>query len=563
MERLTIPKILSESCEKYKNEIALSYVNGDPITYEEMCKRVNELADFLRSKGISKGDKVAILSENQPNWGISYFATVSVGAIAVPIMTEFHSTQVHHILRHSESKAIFISQKLYNKIEGTEFEDLNIRIIIDDLTFIAPESNLHSLKDLVNSGRAEIIRMREAAKKIIGITPEEIKEEDLAQIIYTSGTTGHSKGVMLTHKNIVANVESVLGFVSIGPGEKMLSILPLFHTIESTLGLLTPLKCGASVYYVDKPPTAGVLLPALKKVKPSVMVSVPLIIEKIFKMKVLPEIKKSAVVRNLYKIPTVRKKIHKKAGHKLNETFGGNLRMFCIGGAALAGDVEKFLREAGFPYAVGYGLTETSPLATGTDNFKTRYSSAGKAIPNVQIKIDNPDPATGEGEVLIKGPNVMKGYYKDPEMTAEVFTGDGWFRSGDLGVIDKDGYLFIKGRSKNVIVGSNGKNIYPEEVEAIINSYDYVEESLVFENNGKLWAKVHLNYDMIDERLSLKKLTESEARKKINDLMNQIHEYVNDKVSSFSRLTKILEQIEPFEKTPTKKIKRFLYGKGE
>ena len=561
MEKQTLPVLLSEACKKYKDNIALSYVNGDPITYGDLYNRVNEVAEFLKKKGIAKDDKVALLSENQPNWGITYFAITSIGAIAVPIMTEFHETQVHHILRHSECKAIFVSKKLFAKVEGAEFEDLTIRIILDDFTYIQPESNIEKMKDLLAEGKAEIAKLKEAALKFIGFNPD-IEEDDLALIIYTSGTTGHSKGVMLTHKNIVANVISVLGFVDLKEKDRMLSILPLFHTIESTLGLCIPIKQGASVYYVDKPPTAGVLLPAMKKVKPTVMVSVPLIIEKIYKLKIIPEIRKSSVLRNLYKVPLVRKKINKKAGKKLLSTFGGNLKMFCIGGAALAADVEAFLREAGFPYAIGYGLTETSPLCTGTNNFHTRLQSAGKAIPDVEVKIDNPDPKTGEGEVLLKGPNIMKGYYKDPELTAEVLIADGWFRSGDLGVIDKDGYLFIKGRSKNVIVGSNGKNIYPEEVEAIINSYDYVAESLVFENNGKLWAKVHLNYDLIDEKFSLMKLTESEARKRVNELMEQLHQFVNEKVSTFSRLTKLVEQTEPFEKTPTQKIKRFLYEKN-
>ena len=350
-----------------------------------MCKRVHQISDFLRKKGITKGDKVAILSENQPNWGISYFAITALGAIAVPIMTEFHETQVHHIIRHSESKAIFISRKLYPKIEETEFEYLTTRIILDDFTYIPPESNLAKIKDFIAEGRGEIIKMKEAAMKFIGVQGNEVEEDDLALIIYTSGTTGHSKGVMLTHKNVISNVNSVLGFVSLNETDRMLSILPLFHTIESTLGLVTPLKKGASVYYIDKPPTAGILLPALSKVRPTVMVSVPLIIEKIFRLKVLPEIRKSALLRNMYRIPTMRKKIHKKAGHKLGQTFGGNLKMFCIGGAALAGDVEKFLREAGFPYAIGYGLTETSPLCTGTDNFNTRFGSAGKSPPPAPI----------------------------------------------------------------------------------------------------------------------------------------------------------------------------------
>lgn len=560
MEKLTIPGMLKESCSKYANNVALSYVDGDPLTYSELCKRTNQLSEFLLKKGIQKGDKVAILSENQPNWGISYLAITSIGAIAVPIMTEFHESQVHHVLRHSESKAIFISKKLYSKIETAEFEDLTIQIMIDDLSYVSPESNVEKVKEFISEGMGEINKMKEAARKFIGAAGTDVEEDDLALIIYTSGTTGHSKGVMLTHKNIIANSISVLGFAHLHEEDRMLSILPLFHTIESTLGFVVPLSRGASVYYVDKPPTAGVLLPAMKKVKPTVMVSVPLIIEKIYKLKVIPEIKKSTVLRNLYKVPALRKKINKKAGYKLSQTFGGHLRMFCIGGAALAPDCELFLREAGFPYAIGYGLTETSPLSTGTDNLNTRLTSAGTAIPDVEIKIDDPDPETGEGEVLIKGPHVMKGYYKDPETTGQVFTKDGWFRSGDLGVVDKDGYLYIKGRSKNVIVGSNGKNIYPEEVEAIINSYDYVAESLVFENNGKLFAKVHLDYDLVDKAFSIKNLNDSEARKKINELLDNLHSFVNEKVSTFSRVAKMVEQSEPFEKTPTKKIKRFLYG---
>ncbi|MCB0753549.1 MAG: AMP-binding protein, partial [Ignavibacteriae bacterium] len=283
-------------------------------------------------------------------------------------------------------------------------------------------------------------------------------------------------------------------------------------------------------------------------------------IEKIYKMKILPEINRKALTRNLYKVPVLRKKINKVAGKKLLDTFGGDLRMFCIGGAALAPDVENFLGEAKFPYAVGYGLTETAPLVTGTDNFKVRFGAAGTVLYGMEVKIVDPDPTTNEGEVYIKGPNVMKGYYKDPENSKAVLTEDGWFKSGDLGYMDKDGYLFLRGRSKNVIIGSNGKNIYPEAIEAVINENNFVLESLVYESEKKLIARVHLNYEALDTELNLQNVNESEARKKVDEQLNLILTTVNKKVSTFSKLNKIVEQPEPFEKTPTKKIKRYLYA---
>jgi long-chain acyl-CoA synthetase len=329
--------------------------------------------------------------------------------------------------------------------------------------------------------------------------------------------------------------------------------------MESTLGLVIPFIGGASVTYLDKPPTAAVLLPALSIVRPTIMLAVPLIMEKIFRLKILPEINKKSIVRGLYKLPAIRKKLHKIAGKKLFRTFGGQLKMFCIGGASLAADVERFLKEGEFPYAIGYGLTETSPLVTGTNPALVRLRSAGKVIPNVQIKIDNPDPKTGEGEVLVKGPNVMKGYYKDPDKTKEVFDDEGWFKTGDLAVVDKDGYLFIKGRSKNVIIGSNGKNIYPEEIESIINEFPFVLESLVIEREDGLIAKIYLNHDQIDEAFKIQKLNESQAREIINKILADLLIKINDRVNTFSKVNKIIEQREPFEKTPTQKIKRYLY----
>ncbi len=559
LDKHTLLCLLNNSVAQFADRQAVSFVDQPKITYREFKAKVDEVIRFLKSEGVIAGDRVAILSENQPNWGIAYFAITTIGAIAVPIMTEFHSEEVHHIIRHSESKAIFISAKYFNKIDDLEYDSLQTRILLENFSVIPPNTKNDLLKEVIAGGKREFAKIKEAAMKFVGLIPDEVEEESLALILYTSGTTGHSKGVMLTHKNVVSDAISTLDMVYLDSNSRMLSILPLFHTIESTLGLVVPLTVGASVTYLDKPPTAAVLLPALQKVKPTVMLAVPLIIEKIYRNRILPEFNKKAIVRGLYKIPTIRKRLNKIAGKKLMQTFGGELKMFCIGGAALSADVEKFLSEAGFPYAIGYGLTETSPLVTGTGPEKVRLRTAGKPMLWMQVKIDDPDPKNGEGEILIKGPNVMKGYYKDPEKTDAVFTKDGWFKSGDLGVIDTDGYLYIKGRSKNVIIGSNGKNIYPEEIESIINEFPFVAESLVMEKGDQLVAKVYLNYEEIDKAFEIQKLGEPKARQIITKIFADLLIQANLRVNTFSRINKIFEQPEPFEKTPTQKIKRYLY----
>jgi long-chain acyl-CoA synthetase len=534
-------------------------VDSEKISYKELKCKVETVSAFLKSEGIIAGDKVAILSENQPNWGIAYFAITTIGAIAVPIMTEFHPTEVHHILRHSECKVIFISVKYFNKIDEANIDSLQTIILLEDFSVIPPETKNDLLKEVIAGGKKEFAKIKEAAMKFVGLIPDEVEEDNIALILYTSGTTGHSKGVILTHKNIVSDALATIEMVHFSTNDRMLSILPLFHTIESTLGLVLPFIVGGSIVYLDKPPTAAALLPALAKVKPTVILAVPLIIEKIYRNRVLPEFKKKFLVRSIYNIPTIRKKLNKIAGKKLMQTFGGHLRMFCIGGAALSYDVERFLKESGFPYCVGYGLTETSPLVTGSDPAGIRFRSAGKVMSGIEIKIANPDPKNGEGEVLIKGPNVMKGYYRDPEKTKEVFDENGWFKSGDLGIIDKDGYLFIKGRLKNVIICANGKNIYPEEIESIINEFPFVMESLVIPKDNQLIAKVYLNDEEINEEFKIQKLNESQTREIMNKVWNDLFEQINERVNTFSRINKLIQQPEPFEKTPTQKIKRYLY----
>jgi len=559
-DNLTLRYLLNRSTTLYRERVALSMVDGQPITYAALSDQVQSLSDFLHDRGIIMGDRVAILGENMPNWGIAYFAVTTMGAVAVPILPDFHPNEIQHIIRHSEASALFVSKRLFSKLEDVEFSLVRATILLDDFTIIPPKTKRDRLTDLLDQGSREFAKLKEAALKLAGRLHETVTDSDLAAIVYTSGTTGHSKGVMLTHGNIVSDAMAVPQFVALSKEERFLSILPLSHTYECTLGLVTPMLIGGAVYYLDRLPTAAVLLPAMAKVKPTIMLSVPLVLEKMYKIRIHPQLTSSAVRRRLYGIPIVRRQMHRIAGKKLMETFGGALRMFCIGGAPLSPDVELFLREAKFPYAIGYGLTETAPLVAGTNPGKTRYRSTGPVIPGgTQIRIENPDPVTGEGEIVIKGPTVMKGYYKDDARTATAFTSDRWFRSGDLGVFDRDGYLYIKGRLKNMILGPSGKNIYPEEIEGIINESEVVLESLVFQHQEHLVARIHLNYEELDRTVEALHLTESQVREHIRTLLDNLKKEINSRLSSFARIHKLIEQTEPFEKTPTQKIKRHLY----
>jgi long-chain acyl-CoA synthetase len=559
LQTLTLRAVLQQSASAFADRPALSAVDGPILTYSALNTNIQTVTHLLRDRGVVTGDRVALLSENRPQWGIAFFAITTMGAVAVPILPDFHTTEIHHILAHSEAKAVFVSKKLYGKLEGIELRSLTSIILLDDFALVPPQTRKEKLIDLLEEGAREFARLKERALKFVGRIPETVQEDDLASIVYTSGTTGHSKGVMLTHKNIVSDALATKCIVSIGPEDRMLSILPLAHMYECTLGLVTPILSGTAVYYLDKPPSAGVLVPAMALVKPTIMLSVPLVIEKMFKTAILPKLTGSAFSRSLYRMPFIRKRLHSLAGRKLLKTFGGALKLFCIGGAPLAPEVEQFLREAKFPYAIGYGLTETSPLIAGTGPERTKPHSTGPPLPGTEIRIDNPHPTNGEGEIIVKGPTIMKGYYKDETRTDQVMTKDGWFRTGDLGVFDKEGYLYIKGRVKNMILGPNGKNIYPEEVESVINESEIVLESLVFQRDNQIAARIHLNYEMLDRDFTKDHLTESQVRDKIQSLLENLRKQVNARLSSFSRIHHLIEQREPFEKTPTQKIKRHLY----
>jgi len=546
IENFTLPALLNRSVELYASNDVLTKVSQEPMTYQDFNTQVQNMVELLQQNGISKGDKVILLSENMPNWAVAYFSVTYFGGVIVPVLPDFHVADVHHIIRHSEAKAVFVSDKHLATIE--ELTDSNLRFVIklDDLSLIKEHNN--------RSYSSKI------AQKITPFKEKSVAEDDMAALLYTSGTTGHSKGVMLSHKNLVTNAMSAFEKVHITDKDVFLSILPLAHTLECTVGLIIPILHGASIQYIDKAPTPSVLLKAFETVKPTMMVSVPLIIEKIYKSKVLPKFTSSFIMRFLYSIFFFRKLLNKIAGKKLIKTFGGRLRFFGIGGAGISPYVEQFLIEANFPYIIGYGLTETSPLLAGSVLGKTiKKKSTGTAMAGVELKIKDKDPQTGEGEILAKSPSVMMGYYKDEKQTAEVLE-DGWFRTGDLGYIDDDGFLFISGRSKNVIIGRGGENIYPEQIEATINQNRVVLDSLVMQrDDDKLIARVHLDYEMIDKMFKANNTPDVEVKEKINNLLEEMRVDVNAQISSFSRMVKFVEQIDPFVKTPTKKIKRFLY----
>jgi len=541
---LTLPALLQQSVENYGTRPVVAFVDETPITYGEFDRLRLSVISLLEKLNIQAGDRVALLSANMPNWGITYFAIASMGAIVVPILPDFSESEINNVLTHSESKAIFVSEGLKSKIDNFQKDTLLHRILIDDFSIFETDS-----KD---------IHFEEGSKPQKKYT---ITEEDLAVIIYTSGTTGKSKGVMLTHKNISSNAVAGRGVQEINSDDRFLSVLPLSHTYENTIGFILPIICGSSIYYLKKPPTPTVLLPALKSVRPTLMLTVPLIIEKIYRNKVLPSFNKSKLTRALYAFPPLRKKFNQLAGKKLMRTFGGELKFFGIGGAKLDKTVEKFLREANFPYAIGYGLTETSPLLAGVNALNTKLQSTGPPVKDVTLKIHNPGKLTGEGEIWAKGPNVMKGYYKEPELTKEVMTEDGWFKTGDLGIIDESNYLYIRGRSKNVIIGPGGENIFPEDIESVINNFKHVAESLVIQQKGKLVAMVHFNREEIEDKYRHLKGEISEfVEVKCEELGKELHEYINARVNKFSKIQKVMLQKEEFVKTATKKIKRFLYA---
>lgn len=577
----TIPELLQRSVNDYADQPALSFVDGAPLSFSDVDFLTRRLGVGLASLGVKPGDHVAILAENMPNWGAAYLTISRIGAVIVPILPDFTSAEVVNILKHAEVQTVFVSEKQFPKLAELQQSGIVQAVLLDSLILIPRDIEL-SKDNALPSLAEHAVAAELATGNADDIAEPEIDPSSTAAIIYTSGTTGNSKGVMLSHTNIVSNVEASRQIPDIEAGQSMLSLLPLSHTYECTLGFLVPLASGACVYYLGKPPSPSVLMPALQKIRPHLMLSVPLFIEKIFRARVLPQLTGSFVMRMMYRIRPIQKVLHKAAGRKVYALFGGRLHFFGVGGAALAPDVELFLRDAGFPYAIGYGLTETSPLVAGSGPKHTVFKAIGPVLDRVQVRLDMAAGGdSDEGEVQVLGPNVMLGYYKDQEYTREVFTEDGWFRTGDIGYLDSNGVLSIRGRIKNMILGSSGENIYPEQIEAVINEKPYIEESLVTQQDDKLVAMVYLNYEALLEHVAamrgnikdwhseiqdnIKDSSEqikagvSKFKQDIDAYLNETRKKVNDELSVFSRIAAVIPRDEPFEKTPTMKIKRYLY----
>ncbi len=530
----TLHKVFDYATTNYAKNTAYQFVDGgQKYTYAEFRTKVERLSQRLSRFGIKHGDRVAILSQNMPNWVVAFFAATAYGRIAVPMLPDSSENEVSNILTHSESKVLFISRRLMGKL-GEECRN-RLTLVIDIETF-------------------EFLKKDKEDFKCNGWVKDP-QPDDLACIIYTSGTTGKAKGVMLSHRNICHNLAASFKAQPAFKKDRFLSILPAAHAYEMNVSTLYSFYVGATCYSLQKPAAPAILLPAMKKVRPTIICSVPLIIEKVVKNSVFPTIQKSRVLSWAdKKIPRV---LHWFIGRRMVNTFGGKLKFFGVGGAKVDSQVETFLKECHFPYAIGYGLTETAPLVCNlmVNTRKKPVGSIGPAAYKVEIRLDNVNPANGEGEMVVRGDNVMLGYYKDPERTLQVLDDEGWFHTNDVAYMDEKGFYYIKGRLNNTILGPSGENIYPEEIEQVINNIEGVEESLVMERDGKLVALVKFQDNVLDwdQAAEDKWLQDLDTRKKA------ILDWVNKKVGKHAKIGEVDAMKEPFEKTATQKIRRFKY----
>ena len=560
LTQYTLDVFFEKVIEKYPTRPSLALVGDQPFTYSEFAAKINSLKIRLNELGIRQHDKFALLGSSSPNWAVAFMAITTMGAVAVPILEEFPETDIDHIIKHSEAVGIFISENLYENLNLSSLSGLKSIIKLNDFSSLSEISKVKSniweqLLDLPGKIIKSFDKQQPNTKTL------KIQEEDLAEILYTSGTTGHSKGVMLTHKNLVSNLfegPDLLGVIN--EQSVILSILPLAHAFGSTSAFLSIIRHGASIYYLNKPPSPKILVDAMQLVKPTIMGAVPLVFEKIYHKQVLPMIAKKRLLRLLSKTTLTKNFLYKLIGKKVNKLLGGRLDCVIIGGASFSPEVETFMKEGGIPYCCGYGLSECSPLVTFSTMQEQKIGSPGHAISDVLIKIIEIDKGSGIGEICIKGPNVMKGYYKNDELTSKSFTDDGWFITGDKGYLDEDGFIFITGRSKNVIVGSSGENIYPEVIESKLEESIFVEETIVYQSDKHLVARVYPNYGYIE---TLKNEKDDNAiASDIMEILENIRHEVNAKLPNFSKISKIIEQTSPFIKTPTNKIKRAEYVEG-
>ena len=549
MEFTSVNKIFEESFRKNWDRPAISNYQGITLHYHDVAYRIEKMHIMFEHCGLQKGDKVAICSRNQANWAVAFLSAMTYGAVPVPLLHEFKSSNIHHLVNHSEAKILFVDDVIWEGLSETEMPDL--QAIIQVNTF-----------KLLYSANEQIVEAREHLNELFGKKyPEaftsddmhyyEDSAEELAVINYTSGTSGFSKGVMVPYRAICSNLEFAKKVL---PGldnkKSVVSMLPSAHMYGLMFELLYELSVGAHVHFLSRVPSPKIIMQALAEVKPYVIIAVPLVIEKIYKTKVKPILEKEGI-KVLMKLPVLNQVVYNKIREELVKAFGGEFYEVIIGGAAFNKEVEAFFKKMNFPFTVGYGMTECAPIIAYDDWTVEKLNSCGKAVNNMEIRIASADPHTIPGEIQVKGANVFLGYFKNEEATAEVFTEDGWFRTGDMGILDADGSLFIKGRTKCMILGPSGQNIYPEEVETLLNSQPYVVDSLVIEDNGGLTALIYPDFHQ-----GAKDGMNQETFVKYMEGM--LSEW-NTVLPNYARLKKVEVMSEDFERTPKKSIKRYLY----
>ena len=537
---------LQDATKKFWDKPALNTIGGESFTYSQMATDIARFHIVFEKAGFKKGDKIALCANNGAKWGFAYLAVNTFETVIVPILADFTPESVMGLVNHSDSIALFTNAARWAKMDAEKMPALKVVFDVDNWKVLM-------CRDAAIQEAVDNLDALFAQKYPNGFGPEDVvyptdNWDDLSTINYTSGSTGDPKGVMLTYRNFSANVD--FSQRNVPAGDKMVSMLPMAHMYGLVIEFLYPLCNGTSIYWMGKAPTPAALLKAFADVKPYLLITVPLVMEKIYKSKVKPTLDKP-LIKFLTKVPIVNNIIYKKVKDGLVQAFGGNVQEFIMGGAALNPEVERLFKRIKFPYLVGYGMTEACPLLAYEHWTKYVAGSCGKAVDVAEVRIDSEDPQHVVGEIQARGENITIGYYKNEEATANAFTEDGWLRTGDLGIIDADGNIFIRGRSKNMILGPSGQNIYPEEVEAVVNNQPYVMESVVVDRSGKLVALV-----FADEQAIATALLDAEAKA---DIPENIKLGANRQLPSYSQIAKVELMDKPFEKTPKMSIRRFLY----
>ena len=551
MEIPSFNALIEKSIIDHWDMDALTDYKGATLQYHDVARKIEKLHIMFENSGVVKGDKIALCGRNSANWAVAFLATLTYGAIAVPILHEFMADQIHNIVNHSDAKLLFVGDVVATQVDATKMPGLEGIIYIPDYSLVVSRTdNLTYAREHLNE-MFGIKYPKYFRKNHVSYYKEENPEE-LAMINYTSGTTGFSKGVMIPYRALWGNAdfaENVLG-KKIKPGDSIISILPMAHMYGMAFEFIFEFIKGCHIFYLTRIPSPAIIAEAFGRIKPAVIIAVPLVIEKIIRKKVFPKIQNNRM-RMLLHMPVISKKVKEKICDLVSNAFGGNFYEVIIGGAAFNQEVESFLHSVGFRYTVGYGATECAPIICYEDYKHFVPGSCGKAALHMMVRIDSPDPENVPGEILAKGPNVMLGYYKNEEATKQTIDENGWYHTGDLGTMDGDGNVFIKGRSKNMLLGASGQNIYPEEIEDKLNSLALVAESVVVQKGDKLIALVHPDYDEA-QTLNL-------GNKELADIMEQNRQELNSMIPAYSKVSEIRIHEEEFEKTPKKSIKRFLY----